>query len=387
MNSTLPFRQKVVLGLVVLLALAATGFGLTSIGAKQGLFAERCEVTVGFADAHDIRLGTPVRLRGMEVGQVTAIEYPDSDEPDATMLIRMEIDADYRDRIHADASASVYSTGMLGSRVIAIKPGSPTAGPLVDGHLNAETTPDLAETAQKLTATAEKFGATADEAKQLIQQVRTGDGTLSKLIRDDDMYNDLKGLANDSRTMVQRANTALGTVEGEVAKVDEFVQDGRETLQSVRQGTDAVGNMPIIRGYVEDAAKLLVRPKDQREAMTYTTDDLFLHGTAVLSEAGQHHILGVANWLKTCEESDAEIVVTSLHDPDDKTQTRSSARELTKAQCETIIATLKEHGSHKVGWFSSKNMTPLGLGFGPSPVISKEKLPASYVEVILFTPQ
>lgn len=387
MKQTLPFHRKVILGLVVLLSLVATGFGLTSIGAKQGLFAERYPITVGFADAHDIRPGTPVRLRGMEVGQVVAIEYPETDDPDAMMLIRMEIDAEYRDRIHGDASASVYSTGMLGSRVIAIKPGHPSAGPLVDGQLKAEETPDLAEATQKLTATAEKFGETADEAKLLIEQIRTGDGTLSKLIRDDDVYNDLRNLAHDSQLMVQRANTALGVVDAEVAKVDEFVQDGRETLLSVKQGTDAVGRMPIIRGYVEDAAKILVRPSLHREAMTYNANDLFIPGTAVLSESGQYHLNGTAEWLKTCTDSDAEIVVASLHDSNDDSQTRASAQELTKGQCETIIAALKQHGSHKVGWFSSKDMTPLGLGFGPSPVVSKTKLPASYVEVILFTPR
>jgi hypothetical protein len=32
-------------------------------------------------------------------------------------------------------------------------------------------------------------------------------------------------------------------------------------------------------------------------------------------------------------------------------------------------------------------MTPLGMGTNPSPVVEKEPLPASSVQVLLFTPQ
>jgi hypothetical protein len=31
-------------------------------------------------------------------------------------------------------------------------------------------------------------------------------------------------------------------------------------------------------------------------------------------------------------------------------------------------------------------MTPVGLGFGPSPVVQKEPVPPSYLQILLFTP-
>ena len=50
-----------------------------------------------------------------------------------------------------------------------------------------------------------------------------------------------------------------------------FVEDGRETMRSVRANTDAIAKMPLVRGYVEDTTALLVRPTARREAVSYNT--------------------------------------------------------------------------------------------------------------------
>src|SRR5215210_7812422 len=65
-SQSLSRSQAIVLGLVVVLALGMTGVGLAQIATKQGLWADSCEVTVGFPDANDVAPGTPVRVRGVD---------------------------------------------------------------------------------------------------------------------------------------------------------------------------------------------------------------------------------------------------------------------------------------------------------------------------------
>jgi hypothetical protein len=95
----------------------------------------------------------------------------------------------------------------------------------------------------------------------------------------------------------------------------------------------------------------------------------------------------VVEWLRGGHHKDAEVVVAALCDPNDATQTPASAGELTKKQAEAVVEFLKGHGAHKMGWWSRRTMTPLGLGTGPSPVVEKDPLPPSYLQVLLFTPQ
>ena len=377
MSQSLSRVQALVLGLVVVLGLVAGGYGLFRVADKQGLWADTTELTVGFPEAHDITPGTVVRIRGVDAGQVVAVEYPDHDGPDAAVTVRMKVDAKFAGRLFADASAMAHSTGIVGSQVIAVHPGTAAAGPLTDGKLKAKEAPTLAQAAGKLNEV-------ADEVKGLVRDARSGSGTLGKLLTDDKLYAEITGLAHDSRLMVKRADGAIGGVEAKVADVDRFVQDGRDTLRSVRQGTDAVQKMPLIRGYVTDAAALLVRPDLKRAALDYNMKGLFEPGTAILTADGQSHLTVAAGWVKE-SSTKSEVVVVARCAPTDATQTGASAAELTKKQAEVALEYIKASRAHRTSWFSSRKATALGLGFAPSPVVG-DPADVSYLQVVLFSP-
>jgi phospholipid/cholesterol/gamma-HCH transport system substrate-binding protein len=229
--------------------------------------------------------------------------------------------------------------------------------------------------------------ATSAEARGLIRDVREGDGTLARLVRDDDLYQDLKEIAGDAKGLVKRVDRSVEVVEAEMGTLKGFVTDGRDTLRSVRQGTDAIAKMPIIRGYVEDAAALLVRPAHHRERMAYNTIDLFQPGTALPREDGRQHFGAVAAWLRGQRNDRADVVVVAFCDPNDSGQTPASALELTRKQAEVMVEYLRAEGVHKIGWTARRKMTPLGMGMSPSPVVEREPLPPSNLQVLLFTPQ
>jgi hypothetical protein len=378
-SQSLTRLQAVVLGAVVVLALAIGAFGLVRVGGKQGLWANTAEFTVQLAEPHDIAPGTVVRVRGVDAGRVVAVEYPDQDGPDAAVTVRLAIDARYAGRLYADASAQVYSTGLLGSKVIAVSPGTPAAGPLADGRLAAKEAPDLA-------AVAAKISGTADEVGQLVRDVRTGNGSLAKLIQDDKLYGELTGLATDSRAMVTKAGGAIEAVEKKTEDVDRFVQDGRATLRSVKQGTDAVQGLPVIRGYVVDAARLLVRPDRRKQDWSYNVADLFEPDTAVLTDDGHGHLSRLAEVLRGVRGGGTEIVVAALADPTVTHRSAEFADELTKKQADVVVQFLKDHKAHKTGWFTSRKATAIGLGRGPHPDPPAMPGIPAYVQVVLFSP-
>ncbi len=387
MSQTLSRWQAIVLGTIVALGVGLSGLGLARIAAKQGLFAETTEVTVEFPEVHDVTPGCPVRIRGVDAGQVVAVEFPESDSPTAGVLVRMRLDAKFANRLHGDASAEIHSTGLLGQKVIAVSPGSPASGPLADGRLLAKSTPDLTQAAAKITVLADKFGATADEAKGLIQDVRDSEGTVGKLIKDDDLYVELKGLAKDGRAVVKRADTAVEQVEAEVGNVKALVQDGRATLKSVKQGTDAVQKLPVVRSYVTNETAILVRPDCRRDTANYAIGDLFQPGTSILSDTGRGHLTNLLEWVKPGNlHQSSEIVVVAYADPADKSLSGAAAAELTKKQSEAVIEFFRANRVHKLGWITRRKMTPLGLGFERSPVAEKDPVPPAYLSVIAFTP-
>lgn len=387
MSHKLSRWQSVVLGLAVVAALALGGFGLARIASKQGLWADTFEVTVGFPEAHDITPGTPVRIRGVEAGQVLAVDYPTDDSAGSEVLVRLGLNARFADRLYADATAQVQGSGVFGGKVVAIAPGTPARGKLTTGRLRGLKSFNIDEAVGEAKEMAGEVKKLAAEAKGLVTDIRESNGTLMKLVKDDDLYRDLRELSGDARVVLKRVNGGVAAVEGEMAALKGFVSDGRETLRSVKQGTDALSKMPLVRGYVEDATAIMVRPTHARERVVYTADDLFRPGTAILSDAGKTHLGAVVKWLAAVKNKDADVVVAAFRDPADARQTAASAQELTKKQGEVLIEYLRTTGVHKLGWFARRTMTPLGMGFNPSPVVDTDKLPASRVEVLLFVPQ
>ena len=400
MSHSLSRRQSAVLGLVVVVALALGGYGIARIADKQGFWADTVEVTAAFPEAHDVAPGTPVRIRGVDAGQVVAVEYPDHDGAGAEVTVRMRLQARYAGRVYSDASAQIHSSGLLGSKVISIQPGDPKNGALAGGRLRGAKPFDVNEAVAEVRDLAKEAKGSAAEVKALakdaretvasargfIDGVRDGTGTLSKLVRDDDLYEDARDALADMRKLIARTDRAVGTVEGEVVGLRGLVSDGRDTLKSVKQGSDALSKLPIVRSYVEDAAALLVRPTMKRERWTFEAKSLFEPGTAALTHDGQVHMNNMANILKENKVSGSEVVVAAFFDANDKSQTAAAALELTKKQAEAAVAHLKRCGVHKMGVVSRRKVTPLGMGTALSPAEPEPNVP-SHVQVLLFTPR
>jgi phospholipid/cholesterol/gamma-HCH transport system substrate-binding protein len=372
--------QSVLLGLVVIAVLAAGGYGIARIAERQGLWADSVEVTAGFPEAHDIGPGTVVRIRGVDAGQVIAVEYPDHDDPGAEVTIRMKLSGKYASRIYADATAQIHGSGLLGAKVIAIQPGTPQRGVLSDGHLKGLKSFTTDDAVAEVRDTANEVRKLAAEAQGLVKDVRESNGTIMQLVKDDTLHQDVKAL-------VAKADKAISSLEVQATGLGIFIGEGRETMRSVKQGTDAMARLPIVRNYVEDVPAILVRPGYKREVSNYQTRDLFEPGTVALHYDGAVHLNHLADGIKATANKNAEIVIVAYADPADKSQTAAAAMELTKKQAERVADHLKNCDVHKLGTFSRRKITALGLGTNPSPVIEKDPQPLPLVQVIVFTPQ
>jgi outer membrane protein OmpA-like peptidoglycan-associated protein len=178
----------------------------------------------------------------------------------------------------------------------------------------------------------------------------------------------------------------VGALESEMSNLRGLVSDGRDTLKSVKQGSDALAKMPLVRSYVEDAVGLLVRPTMARERWTFETKALFEPGTATLTYEGQVHMNNMADILKANKQSGSEVVVAAFFDVKDKSQTNAASLELTKKQAEVVANHLKACNVHKLGTIARRKVTPLGMGTALCPADPEPDAP-SHLRVLLYTPR
>jgi phospholipid/cholesterol/gamma-HCH transport system substrate-binding protein len=109
-------------GLFVLLGFAALLFLTTQLpasGLKFGHAKAGYHVTAEFDDVGDLKVGSPVTMSGVRVGEVAGIRF---DSKDYKAVVRMRFDPQY-DQIPDDSFASIQTQGLLGGKYIGLSPG------------------------------------------------------------------------------------------------------------------------------------------------------------------------------------------------------------------------------------------------------------------------
>ena len=109
-------------GLFVLLGLAALLFLSTQLpangvkfrGAKSGY-----HVSAEFDNIGDLKVGAPVTMAGVRVGEVAGIRF---DSKDYKAVVSLRIDPQYK-QIPEDSFASIETQGLLGGKYVGISPG------------------------------------------------------------------------------------------------------------------------------------------------------------------------------------------------------------------------------------------------------------------------
>jgi phospholipid/cholesterol/gamma-HCH transport system substrate-binding protein len=365
MSRSLSRMQAVVLGLVVLSGVALGGWAVFKIGSRQGLFAETFELRAGFDEAHGIDRGTPVRVRGIDAGQVVAIELPPIDQPNAKVYVRLRLDKKFQGLIPTDSHARLLNEGMLGGRLINVEPGQERAARLQDGDEIAVVE------SQDLTAV----------MQQTLQEFRDSTGTLSKLLKSDEAHKELVELAKQTQQMVRRGDETI-------QQSQETLREIKETFAAVKQDAEAIKRLPLLRGYVQDNVALLYRPDQSCDSRSYAAYDLFEQGRAVLSESGKGHLNNLAPWLEAGKVKGSDVVVVSYADPNTSDLTGPAAQTLTQRQSEAVVAYLREsQKAHRMGWFTSRPITAIGMGTYAPPVLEKTPVVPSRIEILVFCPR
>jgi phospholipid/cholesterol/gamma-HCH transport system substrate-binding protein len=335
--------QAVLLGVSFVFGLGLAGTGLYAVGNRQWLWSDTFHVRAGFPQIHGVEVGTRVRVQGIEVGEVEAIEPPTA--PGGNVTLRLRLDGGLRSLIRSDATVQIVGEGMIGGKVVEINPGTSAAGPIEEnGLLASKPSAELTDI--------------LGQVNSALAEIREGQGTVGKLLKDPQAYGQL-----------------IATL-----------QQSKDTLESFKQDADALKRLPVVRNYVEDPEALLVRPHCERNRKWFAEGDLFEPGRAVLTADGRQRLDELAPWLAGLKHKGSEIVVVAYADP--QGPHAHLARTVTRQQSEAVCAYLKgHHAVQKMGWFSSRKVAALGLGTAPSPVAETESLPPARIEVLVFVPQ
>lgn len=190
--------QKIKTGLFVVITIVLLVAGIFLIGSKQNLFSSTFDVYGTFRNTGGLQAGNAIRFGGVNVGTVKAIRI----ENDTTVHVDMVIQSSKREFIKKDAVATIGSDGLMGDKLLEIQPGSPTAQPIEPGGKIRTAEPmDYAAIIARFSRVAENAEVITSALADMSMQIKSGNGSISRLLYRDDLAVALNGTLTNARNL------------------------------------------------------------------------------------------------------------------------------------------------------------------------------------------
>ena len=164
--------KKLRVGVFVLVALVV-GIGMVyALGARARLFEARYTVHADFSEVGCLNEGATVRLAGVQIGRVKAVNLPS--EPGGKVRVDLAIAKQFANRVRKNSVARIETQGLLGDRIVEITVGTADAPPTKNGDVIVARDPtdftkivsQGADTVKSVAALAESLKTTADTLRQ-----------------------------------------------------------------------------------------------------------------------------------------------------------------------------------------------------------------------------
>lgn len=186
MDATKSFELKV--GIFILIGIAILFVIVFSIGDIR-LVKPGYHIKVVFNFASGIGGSAPVRLAGVGVGEVDDLRVFADKEGRTKVEISAWIKSNVK--IEEDADATINTLGLLGEKYLEIFPGTPGKRALKDGDTLTGRDPVPME------KVAENLAKLSDSITTIVERLKKGEGTVGKLLTEDDIYNNLKATTSN----------------------------------------------------------------------------------------------------------------------------------------------------------------------------------------------
>lgn len=202
------------LGMFVTVGLLLFTAVIYIIGKQKNLFGDNFRLQATFSTVSGLEVGNNVRFSGINVGTVDNIMLMS----DTSVLVQMVIQQRVQPFLKTDAIATIGSEGLMGDKVLIIAPGDSSKISVKGNAMIASHNPiEMEQIMNSVKVSAENAEIITGELAEFVYKLNNGNGTLSKLIGDDNMANTL------NRTMQNLENSAEGLNENMEAAKSNFL--------------------------------------------------------------------------------------------------------------------------------------------------------------------
>lgn len=245
MNKNIKVGIFFVVGLLILLAVFDFVGDLPFLGGNYKL-------KTYFSSVDELRVGNPVKLEGFEVGKISKIRLADR-KIEVEMVVKKD------SGVKTDSLATIKLTSLLGTSYINLSfgtPGSPVApsGAVLPSKEPTDINEILVKVDSAVSSIQSALGAfdvLGENKEQLTSIVNNlnsvlaglekGEGTFGKLLKDDELYTEAKGVFSNVNDITADLKAGKGTL-GKLLTDDTLYADAKTALSGLGNMSEKLNN-------------------------------------------------------------------------------------------------------------------------------------------------
>lgn len=212
------------LGLVVLAGVILFIGALFVLANRTFLLSDTYTIQAEFENVAGLQPGATVFYQGISVGRVGEVLLPEA--PGQPITVTMLIRDDARHLVREDSRAAIQTDGLVGDVIVSIQGGSQSR-PLVaeNGRIAGRDPLDVSRVSDRLFTSVARFDSVTVTLTNMMQDVRTGEGSLGRFLYDPRLY-------EESVLTTQEFRGALGALTG---RADALVAIAADASQGVNE--------------------------------------------------------------------------------------------------------------------------------------------------------
>jgi phospholipid/cholesterol/gamma-HCH transport system substrate-binding protein len=226
------------IGVVSIVAVIIAILVIFELTGEGGFFWQRYSIKTVFADVAGLKEGAPVRLAGMDVGSVKKVTLTGDQ-----VEVVMEISRDHQSRVTTTSIATLGSTSLLGEAAVDLTSSS-SGTPIPEwGYVRS------GRTRGSIGDVATQAGTAIEDTTALINDLRSGKGTMGRLLTDEQLYNELTALMISVQGVTDGISKGHGTLgrlinDPAAAKSLEASLDNLQAVTArIRNGEGSLGKL------------------------------------------------------------------------------------------------------------------------------------------------
>jgi len=262
-------------GITVIVASLTLGFLLFLMSGTSGLFTQRIMLKSYFDNASGLRPGAPVRLSGVDIGNVITIRIvPDKEKQLTPVEVTMKVSTKYIFDLRRDSSTSLETAGVLGETYLDIDSSQAVGQPVKDGDiLPTQVHPDFNQVVRASQSTLQNMDALLKRADRILAFAESGKGSLGKLIYDPTLYNRFSETVAEFQKIVSQIGNGQGSLGALISRNDAYdkfiatLDKMNGVIDDMQQGKGTAGK------FLKDPA-LYNNANDTIASLKQITDDI-----------------------------------------------------------------------------------------------------------------